>query len=146
MNARMLGTLKDEPIGLALERGVDVKAGGDELGGASTAVDQALAMYRALDSEAELADVVVIAVPAGAGKAARSHLNDLIALRVNITRRMPYVGHGAEGCRRSATIDREEAATFPDTQEGNKRRAMALSSARRWEVQAEELEEGGTDA
>lgn len=51
--------------------------------------------------------------------------------------RIPYVGDGADGCRRSAQIDREEA----DGLMMNSERWQELQdSARRWEAQAEEIE------
>ncbi len=50
--------------------------------------------------------------------------------------RIPYVGAGADGARRSAQIDREEADTLPAGQ-GRDRR---LLSAEKWILQAEELE------
>jgi hypothetical protein len=51
--------------------------------------------------------------------------------------RHPYVGEGADGARRSAQIDRGEAATL-DTDDP--RRATLLESAARWEQQAEAIE------
>jgi hypothetical protein len=59
--------------------------------------------------------------------------------------RQPYVGHGADGARRSAAIDREEAATL-DRDEP--RHALLLASAEKWEQQAEretEREAGDDD-
>lgn len=50
--------------------------------------------------------------------------------------RRPYVGEGADGCRRSARIDREEADVAGDED----RRATLLESAERWEAQALEIE------
>lgn len=49
--------------------------------------------------------------------------------------RIPYVGDGADGARRSAAIDREEADTVDDPD----RRAALLDSAARWDAQADEL-------
>jgi hypothetical protein len=51
--------------------------------------------------------------------------------------RHPYVGEGADGARRSAQIDREEAATLDAH---DPRRATLLESAARWEQQAEAIE------
>jgi hypothetical protein len=51
--------------------------------------------------------------------------------------RHPYVGDGADGARRSAQIDRKEAATL-DAEDP--RRATLLESAARWEQQAEAIE------
>jgi hypothetical protein len=57
--------------------------------------------------------------------------------------RVPYVGQGADGCLRSAQIDREEADGLPTgpSQPGwsasaEQRRSDLLDSARRWEDQA----------
>lgn len=44
--------------------------------------------------------------------------------------RNPYVGSGADGARRSAQIDREEADTLPAN---DSRRDDLLDSARRWD-------------
>lgn len=44
--------------------------------------------------------------------------------------RTPYVGEGADGARRSAQIDREEAAGLD---RGDPRRERLLESAQRWE-------------
>jgi hypothetical protein len=52
--------------------------------------------------------------------------------------REPYVGEGADGARRSAQMDREEAATLPEANMG--RRTRLLISADRWEWQAARLE------
>lgn len=53
--------------------------------------------------------------------------------------RDPYVGEGADGARRSAQIDREEADTFdPGT-----RRTELLISADKWEWQAQRIERKG---
>lgn len=69
---------------------------------------------------------------------------------MNLTVRLPYVGAGADGARRSAQIDREEAETLP-TGPGQpgwhrgvpaRREALELS-ARAWELQASALERGG---
>lgn len=49
------------------------------------------------------------------------------------TSRRPYVGHGPDGCRRSAAIDREQADVLPV---GDPRRATLLASAYAWETQA----------
>lgn len=59
--------------------------------------------------------------------------------------RRPYVGEGADGCRRSAEIDRAEAdtlATGPHQPgwDGGERRASLLASAERWEEQARAIE------
>jgi hypothetical protein len=51
--------------------------------------------------------------------------------------RIPYVGEGADGARRSAVIDLEEVATLDRT---DPRRDGLLESASRWEDQARELE------
>jgi hypothetical protein len=57
-------------------------------------------------------------------------------------RRDPYVGAGADGCRRSAQVDLEEADTLDEL---NPRREVLAASARAWELQAEleELEATG---
>lgn len=64
--------------------------------------------------------------------------------------RTPYVGEGADGCRRSAQVDREEADTLPlPGQPGHgpnadARRDHLLASAAAWDLQAARLErEGG---
>jgi len=49
----------------------------------------------------------------------------------------PYVGEGADGGRRSAQIDREEATTLDAD---DPRRAMLLESTARWEQQVEAIE------
>ena len=49
-----------------------------------------------------------------------------------LTHRRPYVGEGADGARRSAQIDREEA----DTLKGLELREAVLASASRWDRQA----------
>lgn len=49
-------------------------------------------------------------------------------------RRNPYVGAGADGCRRSAQVDREEADTLDEL---NPRREVLAMSALAWELQAE---------
>ena len=51
--------------------------------------------------------------------------------------RIPYVGDGADGARRSAQIDREEADGL-DLEDP--RHTERLESAHRWDLQAEELE------
>lgn len=51
--------------------------------------------------------------------------------------RTPYVGEGADGARRSAAIDREEAGTYAID---DPRLDRALESAIRWDEQADELE------
>jgi hypothetical protein len=56
--------------------------------------------------------------------------------------RNPYVGQGADGCRRSAQIDREESHTL-DREDPRVERL--LESAERWERQAEVLEASGED-
>lgn len=56
--------------------------------------------------------------------------------------RRPYVGEGADGARRSAEIDRNEADTYDRDDE---RRDAALASAERWEAQAAELEAAATE-
>lgn len=56
----------------------------------------------------------------------------------NPTHRRPYVGEGADGARRSAQIDREEAeGMHPDWSD---RIAACLASAEAWELQAAELD------
>jgi hypothetical protein len=50
--------------------------------------------------------------------------------------RTPYVGEGADGARRSAEIDRNEA----DTLDPGDRRDEVLLSAERWDEQATEIE------
>lgn len=53
--------------------------------------------------------------------------------------RDPYVGEGADGCRRSAEIDRSEADGLP---RGDDRDAR-LRSADQWDWQAERIEAAG---
>jgi hypothetical protein len=55
--------------------------------------------------------------------------------------REPYVGQGADGARRSAQVDREEADTLAP---GSRAWNQAHLSAERWERQAEQMiaEEG----
>ena len=53
-------------------------------------------------------------------------------------RRIPYVGRGADGARRSAWIDLSETDTLP---EGD-RKDQLLLSAERWVLQAEADEAG----
>jgi hypothetical protein len=57
--------------------------------------------------------------------------------------RVPYVGEGAEGCRRSAQIDREEADTLDV---GDPRREQLRSSAQLWQAQAERITPDGAGA
>jgi hypothetical protein len=52
-------------------------------------------------------------------------------------KRWPYVGEGADGARRSAQIDREEADTLDSS---DPRRDELLLSAAAWELQAEREE------
>ena len=54
--------------------------------------------------------------------------------------RVPYVGEGVDGLRRSAQIDRAEADGLD---RANPRRAELLASARRWDTQAAALLLGG---
>ena len=56
-----------------------------------------------------------------------------------MTLREPYVGEGADGARRSAQIDLEEADCLPP----GEARDEALLSAERWILQAEQLEAEG---
>ena len=56
--------------------------------------------------------------------------------------RIPYVGRGAQGARRSAEIDRSEAECLARDDE---RRDELLLSAERWIMQAELLEAGTDD-
>jgi hypothetical protein len=51
--------------------------------------------------------------------------------------RSPYVGEGADGARRSADIDRNEADTYPTGSDDWQR---CQASAERWETQATEIE------
>ncbi len=53
-------------------------------------------------------------------------------------RRIPYVGEGADGARRSAQLDLEEAGCLDP---GEAKDACMLS-AERWVMQAEDLERG----
>lgn len=53
--------------------------------------------------------------------------------QVERAHREPYVGEGADGCYRSAQIDREEADCLDPS---DPRHAEALASAERWEQQA----------
>jgi hypothetical protein len=82
----------------------------------------------------------------------RAPSQEVITLRPRPTepKRQPYVGTGADGCQRSAEIDRNEIDTLPTGphQEGwseatEERRSALLASAARWEEQArlEALEE-----
>lgn len=64
-----------------------------------------------------------------------------------MSHRAPYVGHGAAGARRSAQIDRDEAATLPTgphqpgySTSSEARKASLLASADAWEAQARRLE------
>lgn len=52
--------------------------------------------------------------------------------------RSPYVGHGADGCRRSADIDRSEADTYPT---GSPDWQRCIDSADRWDTQAADVGE-----
>lgn len=52
--------------------------------------------------------------------------------------RVPYVGVGPDGARRSAQIDRDEADTLPT---GHPRRFELLVRAGEWEAQAAALEQ-----
>jgi hypothetical protein len=54
-----------------------------------------------------------------------------------MTTREPYVGRGADGARRSARIDREEADGLPPGED----RDRALLSAEDWDRRAEMLEQ-----
>ena len=51
--------------------------------------------------------------------------------------RIPYVGEGADGARRSAEVDRSEAECLPAGDD----RDRCLLSAERWTLQAEYLDE-----
>ena len=53
--------------------------------------------------------------------------------------RRPYVGEGADGARRSAQIDRDEA----DVEGNPERREALLASAERWDRIASALEDDG---
>lgn len=53
--------------------------------------------------------------------------------------RIPYVGEGADGARRSANIDRSEAETFDSVTQAD-RIVACLESAARWEAQADQLD------
>jgi hypothetical protein len=64
-----------------------------------------------------------------------SHPGDWLVERADWRR--PYVGDGADGCRRSAQIDREEADTHTI---GSPPHLERLASAKRWERQAEQME------
>lgn len=66
--------------------------------------------------------------------AGRSQLRKASAM--STVNRVPYGGEGAEGCRRSAQIDREEADILDV---GDPRRDQLLSSAQLWEAQAERV-------
>jgi hypothetical protein len=64
-----------------------------------------------------------------------------------VTFRVPYVGDGPDGCRRSAQVDRDELATLPTGphQPGyspatEARKAALAASAEEWLAQAGELE------
>lgn len=63
------------------------------------------------------------------------------------THRVPYVGEGADGARRSANIDLSEADTLPTgphdpfwTPATEQRRNELIASADRWQAQAADLE------
>lgn len=49
--------------------------------------------------------------------------------------RPPYIGLGADGCRRSAQVDREQADVTGDVLE----RERLLASAAAWEAEADRL-------
>ena len=53
--------------------------------------------------------------------------------------RLPYVGEGADGARRSANIDRSEAEGLD---RDDPQREWALASAEAWDRQAESIERG----
>lgn len=53
------------------------------------------------------------------------------------SRRIPYVGAGADGCRRSAQVDLDERDTLDEL---NPRREVLAMSAHAWELEAELLE------
>lgn len=62
--------------------------------------------------------------------------------------RIPYVGEGADGARRSAEIDRSEVDSLPTgphqpgySEATEERKAALLASVERWEQQAAELEQ-----
>lgn len=55
--------------------------------------------------------------------------------------RIPYVGEGADGCRRSAEIDRTEAEGMHS--DWTDRIAACLASAEAWELQAARLDSAG---
>lgn len=64
-----------------------------------------------------------------------------------MSRRVPYVGHGAEGCRRSAEIDRAELDAMPTgphqpgwTSCTPGQRALRQASAEAWDQLAAELD------
>lgn len=54
--------------------------------------------------------------------------------------RTPYVGEGADGAKRSAAIDREEADTHPN---GGREWKRCMRSAHAWDEQAAELAQSG---
>lgn len=60
------------------------------------------------------------------------------ALEGIVEHRPPYVGEGADGARRSALIDLDEAATFD---RDDPRREERIASAAQWSRQARRLEE-----
>lgn len=67
--------------------------------------------------------------------------------------RRPYVGEGAEGCRASAQIDREEADTLPSgphqpgwSEAVEERRAALMASAIAWDDQANALDIDAAEA
>jgi len=55
--------------------------------------------------------------------------------------RSPYVGHGADGARRSAQIDLDEADALPPGEQRDRR----LLSAERWILEADTIEAGMGD-
>lgn len=96
-----------------------------------TAAGYYLAAYDALDNWlwGQRFPNVDAALVAGGGQLREAQRLD------RITRR-PYVGEGADGCRRSAQIDREEADILDVA---DSRRAYLHGSAEAWEAQAQRM-------
>lgn len=117
----------------------DMPGDGERLGVFTTATDAVAAAVahenptNADLSEADLAEARQAASLAALGFPA-THRRDSDSTRgVDLTHRTPYVGADADGARRSAAIDREEADVLDRT---DPRHDQLTASAERWEQQA----------
>lgn len=118
----------------------DMPGDGERLGVFTTATDAVAAALAhenptgAGVSEADLAEARQAAALAALGfPATQNHDGPDSTRGVDLTHRTPYVGADADGARRSAAIDREEADVLELT---DPRHDQLAASAERWEQQA----------